>query len=506
MRCRRAARGATAAAGGGGEGGEGRAGERAIAGEKVLGKLAGRRASRFSPPSGVWGAGTVLLAFLAAVSFRGMHNPLAASATTLGDNSSLIAATNGATEAATAATALPGNQLGIEPESSTTEQQAADTWSERPDTATLTKGFSIPTYLPPFPDFIAADLPQTSLTTMTTSAQLGHNPIPAGLDIDDMDSMQSTLNKQQPQSQPQPHMRLHAYDSEQKEQQLRREKELAREREQLPRRHLSLPSRNVTVQAGQHAYLPCQLHQYSNKPLSWIRLRDEHIIAVDHTTFINDARFAALLQASHANLTSSLMEFVNGSSGSSNSLGWTLLIKYVNLQDMGWYECQLATEPKMSAKVQLFVITPKTELIGDKQRFVKAGSRVELHCIVRGTLEAPKYIVWYREKQQVMSENEASGNENGWYTQIDRNIFGSTEHNRNTIGSLIIPIVRKSHSGNYTCEPENSEAVSIQLHVLSGEYSASAIMSAAAGLYKHGHVYNSFHQWLIFLLLAIHKT
>ncbi|TDG48891.1 hypothetical protein AWZ03_004794 [Drosophila navojoa] len=444
-------------------------------------------------------------------SFLTYFAALAASATTLGDNSSLIAATNGATEAATVATALPGNQLVIEPESSSTEQQAADTWSERPDTATLTKGFSIPTYLPPFPDFIAADLPQTSLTT---SAQLCHSPIPAGQGIDDMDSMQSTLNKQQPQQQqqPQPHMRLHAYDSEQKEQQLRREKELAREREQLPRRHLSLPSRNITVQAGQHAYLPCQLHQHSNKPLSWIRLRDEHIIAVDHTTFINDARFAALLQASHANLTSSLLDFVNGSSsngsgsGSGSSLGWTLLIKYVNLQDMGWYECQLATEPKMSAKVQLFVITPKTELIGDKQRFVKAGSRVELHCIVRGTLEAPKYIVWYREKQQVMSENEATGNENGWYTQIDRNIFGSTEHNRNTIGSLIIPIVRKGHSGNYTCEPENSEPVSIQLHVLSGEYSASAIMSAAAGLYRHGHVYNSFHQWLIFLLLAIHKT
>lgn len=188
-------------------------------------------------------------------SFLTYFAALAASATTLGENSSLIAATNGATEAATAATALPGNQLGIEPESSTTEQQAADTWSERPDTATLTKGFSIPTYLPPFPDFIAADLPQTSLTTMTTSAQLGHNPIPAG------QHMQSTLNKQQPQQQPQPqpHMRLHAYDSEQKEQQLRREKELAREREQLPRRHLSLPSRNVTVQAGQHAYLPCQV-------------------------------------------------------------------------------------------------------------------------------------------------------------------------------------------------------------------------------------------------------
>ncbi|XP_064552010.1 uncharacterized protein dpr16 isoform X2 [Drosophila montana] len=501
MRCRRAAEGATAAAaaagGGGGGGGAAKPGAKVVA----------RRGSGFAVGSGFKGASSVLLAFLAAVSFRGMRTPLAASASTIGDNSSLIAATNGATEtspASTTATTLLGrvgvNQLAIE--QSTTEQQTVDIWSERPDTATLTKGFSIPTYLPPFPDFIAADLPQTLTTTMPYSR------IPAGHD-NDTSSLQSGLNKQQPhhqlhsqfQFQPQPHMRLHAYDSEQKEQQLRREKQLAREREQLPRRQLSLPSRNVTVQAGQHAYLPCQLHQHSNKPLSWVRLRDEHIIAVDHTTFINDARFAALLQSSQANLTSSLLDATNGS-----SLGWTLLIKYVSLQDKGWYECQLATEPKMSAKVQLFVITPKTELIGDKQRFVKAGSRVELHCIVRGTLEAPKYIVWYREKQQVVSANEASGIENGWYTQIDRNIFGSTEHSRNTIGSLVIPVVRKTHSGNYTCEPENSDAVSIQLHVLSGEYSASAIMSTAAGLYRHEHGYNSLHQWLIFLLVALHKT
>ncbi|EDV94794.1 GH17698 [Drosophila grimshawi] len=405
---------------------------------------------------------------------------------------------------------LDSNQLAIE--ESTTETQTLDTWSERPDTATLTKGFSIPTYLPPYPDFIAADLPQRTQTTSTmtmtmTMATMMHNRTPTGIG-NDTSPMQSNLSQQQ-----QPHMRLHAYDSELKAQQLQREKQLALEREQLPRRQLSLPSRNVTVQAGQHAYLPCRLHQHSNKPLSWIRLRDEHIIAVDHTTFINDARFAALLQSS-SNISSPLLESNNASSGngsststsSSNSLSWTLLIKYVSLQDVGWYECQLATEPKMSAKVQLFVITPKTELIGDKQRFVKAGSRVELHCIVRGTLEAPKYIVWYRGEQQVASENEAGGIENGWYTQIDRNIFGSTEHNRNTIGSLVIPVVRKTHSGNYTCEPENSDAVSIQLHVLSGEYSASAIMSTAAGLYRHDHGYNSLHQWLIFLLVALHKT
>ncbi|KAH8243554.1 hypothetical protein KR032_008595 [Drosophila birchii] len=466
------------------------------------------------------GTASILLAFLAAVSFRGMRAPLASAATLMGENASLITPPNLRTTALTAATGPTGSHVLILSEAQRQKQQedeettVGDTWSDRPDTATLTKGFSIPTYLPPFPDFIPADLPHLQRNTSAREPSPPANP-----DVSRSGSQAMPSSEQS---------RLHAYDSEQKAQQLRREKELAKERELLPRRLLSLPPLNATVQAGQHAYLPCKLNQHSGKPLSWVRLRDEHIIAVDHTTFINDARFASLLQSSAATTIASgaragagatlpTTETVSNASGNTSahdgqergngsSLSWTLQIKYVKLEDAGWYECQLATEPKMSAKVQLFVITPRTELIGDRQRFVKAGSKVELHCIVRGTLEAPKYIFWYRGDQQVTAENEASGTQSGWYTQIDRNIFGSTEHNRNTIGSLVIPLVRKIHSGNYTCEPENSAAVSMQLHVLSGEYSASAIKSTAAGLHRLGHGYSSLHQWLIFLLVALNKT
>ncbi|XP_017031228.1 uncharacterized protein dpr16 [Drosophila kikkawai] len=475
------------------------------------------------------GTASILLAFLAAVSFRGMRAPLASAATPVGENASLITPPTSGTTTLTVATGPTGSHVLMLSEAQARREQqedeettAGDTWSDRPDTATLTKGFSIPTYLPPFPDFIPADLPHLRRNTS------GREPSPpANPDISRSGSPAMPSSEQS---------RLHAYDSEQKAQQLRREKELAKERELLPRRLLSLPPLNATVQAGQHAYLPCKLNQHSGKPLSWVRLRDEHIIAVDHTTFINDARFASLLQSSAATtIASGAKAGVGGGTGAGagaalpttvaisdasgnttthegqergngTSLSWTLQIKYVKLEDAGWYECQLATEPKMSAKVQLFVITPRTELIGDRQRFVKAGSKVELHCIVRGTLEAPQYIFWYRGDQQVTAENEASGAQSGWYTQIDRNIFGSTEHNRNTIGSLVIPLVRKIHSGNYTCEPENSAAVSMQLHVLSGEYSASAIKSTAVGLHRLGHGYSSLHQWLIFLLVALNKT
>ncbi|XP_055379172.1 uncharacterized protein LOC129610590 [Condylostylus longicornis] len=210
---------------------------------------------------------------------------------------------------------------------------------------------------------------------------------------------------------------------------------------------------NVTVQLGNNAYLPCNVEQLIDKPVSWIRVRDGHILTVDHTQFIADERFQPIYQEQHQR--------------------WSLQIKYSQKHDMGLYECQVATEPKRSSRVFLNVVVPKTELIGDHNRFVKAGSKVALHCIVRGSIEPPSYIIWFKGNQQIIQ-----GNKQGWYMQIDREIFGNSSDQQNTIGSLIIPSVTKRDSGNYTCSPSNSAPVSVDLHVLNGEYSASAIMSA----------------------------
>lgn len=38
------------------------------------------------------------------------------------------------------------------------------------------------------------------------------------------------------------------------------------------------------------------------------------------------------------------------------------------------------------------------------------------------------------------------------------------------IASLIIPAAKKRDSGNYTCNPSNSDAITVMLHVINGEY------------------------------------
>jgi hypothetical protein len=49
---------------------------------------------------------------------------------------------------------------------------------------------------------------------------------------------------------------------------------------------------------------------------------------------------------------------------------------------------------------------PRTEVIGDPERYVKSGSSVALRCVVRGALEPPSYIIWYHDAHQLLSENQ----------------------------------------------------------------------------------------------------
>lgn len=61
--------------------------------------------------------------------------------------------------------------------------------------------------------------------------------------------------------------------------------------------------RNLTVQLGGAAYLPCRVVNAANNSVSWIRNRDSHILSVDRDTFIVDDRFASLHNRKQATWT-----------------------------------------------------------------------------------------------------------------------------------------------------------------------------------------------------------
>jgi neurotrimin len=73
---------------------------------------------------------------------------------------------------------------------------------------------------------------------------------------------------------------------------------------------------------------------------------------------------------------------------------------------------------------------PRTELIGEVDRYVKAGSTVILRCVVRGALEPPTYIMWYHGTQQILPDNRR-----GWKIQIDKSAPDMDGDSHSTVSS-----------------------------------------------------------------------
>ena len=78
----------------------------------------------------------------------------------------------------------------------------------------------------------------------------------------------------------------------------------------------------------------------------------------------------------------------------SNISTWVLIIRSVRSSDAGWYECQVATTPKMSRWVQLEVVVPKVFIRGPEDMFVTAGSDLALECAIRNVITKPEYVTW----------------------------------------------------------------------------------------------------------------
>ncbi|KAK0072942.1 hypothetical protein PV325_010499 [Microctonus aethiopoides] len=151
---------------------------------------------------------------------------------------------------------------------------------------------------------------------------------------------------------------------------------------------------------------------------------------------------------------------------------WTLQIKYVQARDEGEYECQISTEQKMSHVVHLSVIVPKIEIIGDRDRYVRTGSTVALHCVINQSVEAPSYVFWYHGGNRVLTDQ---------YGKLA--IHSPTQTENGFDSKLVIHNARLEDSGNYTCSPSNLDSASVHLHVLNGEHPAAIQrgISAAPG-------------------------
>ncbi|KAL7631230.1 UNVERIFIED_CONTAM: hypothetical protein RMT77_018469 [Armadillidium vulgare] len=85
---------------------------------------------------------------------------------------------------------------------------------------------------------------------------------------------------------------------------------------------------HVIAQGGTTANISCVvLNRGDHETVSWIRLRDHHLITVGRQTYSRDERFSV--------------------SYNRHSNEWILHLRYVMPRDAGRYVCQLSTHPPM---------------------------------------------------------------------------------------------------------------------------------------------------------------
>lgn len=83
----------------------------------------------------------------------------------------------------------------------------------------------------------------------------------------------------------------------------------------------------------------------------------------------------------------------------------------------------------------VFVTVPRTEILGEPDRYVKAGSNVVLRCIVRGALEPPTFIMWYHGTEQLAADSRRHR------TQLDPNLPEASGDGQSTVSSINCSLV-----------------------------------------------------------------
>lgn len=224
--------------------------------------------------------------------------------------------------------------------------------------------------------------------------------------------------------------------------------------------------RNVTAQIGHSILLHCIIEFLGDKTVSWMRLRDFHLLTVGFFTYIPDKRFIVRY-------------------GTVQLHDWALQIRDIQLTDEGIYECQVNTDPPRSQYYRLNIVIPETRMIGSPDMFVRAGSPLNLTCLISNSPELPSVVFWYHNDRVVNYDFESNGR--GLIT-LSKNPNAADS----LISRLLIRSTKLTDSGNYSCHfvGSGSEPVHIRVHVLEGKKKQSNLISENGNVSRHLPIQN----------------
>ncbi|KAF7993406.1 hypothetical protein HCN44_007909 [Aphidius gifuensis] len=232
--------------------------------------------------------------------------------------------------------------------------------------------------------------------------------------------------------------------------------------------NMNFGTKNSTIifaQSGSTALLPCVAYNIGEGTVSWIRRKNiqHQLLTVGLTTYASDERF----QAKHFH----------------HSEDWTLQIKYVQSRDAGMYECQVSTHPPTSIFLFLEVVEARAEIVGPPEKYVRPGSTLQLHCMIKKSTETPSYLFWYHNYRMINYD-------------IDQGVNVSTDLIARE-SWLEVPKASTRHSGNYTCEPSNASPASTVIYIFNGEN------PAARHSFNHATIYYKKSKIFIIVIFII---
>ncbi|XP_050719507.1 uncharacterized protein LOC127000131 [Eriocheir sinensis] len=174
--------------------------------------------------------------------------------------------------------------------------------------------------------------------------------------------------------------------------------------------------------------------------VSWIRRKDLHVLTTGNFTYTTDTRFRALHLP--------------------GSPFWSLEVDRPAITDSGLYECQVSTQPKIFRRFRLSVVVPSARITGSREIFMKAGSDINITCVVKGAIRGAP-VTWYHvlprdpPKEELVEIN--AGGRGGVQLVTDKNSGTSW---------LLLTHATWRDAGNYTCAPVHATPASVSVHVL----------------------------------------
>ncbi|XP_066252684.1 zwei Ig domain protein zig-8-like [Euwallacea similis] len=231
-----------------------------------------------------------------------------------------------------------------------------------------------------------------------------------------------------------------------------------------------ISTRDIEAIEGQTVIIPCTVRNLSHeKIVSWIRMRDVHILTSGSHAFASDYRFEVVHSVSNEDF-------------------WGLRIRGVKADDTGQYECQVNTEPKLSLAYKLTVSKMGSDnthskwlghaqIQGPREAFVQHGSSFLMTCEIFSSVHSKRVnlqVWWLLEDTQIQSQNGLAR----------VSIETSQNKTTGTVHSILrFQYVTWQDSGVYTCLQPSVKKDSIKLVIVEAE-SSEAMQRDFPGLSK----------------------